>query len=1156
MRRTLHGSLVCAALAALLCAASPAQDPPKEGKPDPKQPDPKRVPLDKLKPPPGTVIVLTEDIDKVLKQLPRAVFLSPEKYQELIDRLAQLEKLLKPERRPPSACRLRAAVEGDVVLVQAEFAFTTEQPRTVVPLGCRGGQLTDARLRHGDGEGVAALLDPAPDGYAITAEKAGEYHLTLSLKVPLAFGGGAARGGERSFDLVLPGAAVTTLTLDLPHAVKELRWNKVTEKARPAGKPQKRWEDIPIGKVTALTVSWHEPPPANDAGPLLTAKGHVVVRLEDHQAVVTAELALTDLRARATAWRLWLPPQATVKVTPPEGVTCKVTDEGDGVHALQLSEATGDPVKVTVTTVQPRPFKVPLAVGPFTVIDAFRQDGTVEVRATAQARRGVRPQYQLQGTIEERDPPRELAGGDLLAFFRYWNMPAQGKASPKGKGPPTAAPLHIELKQAEGRVETFVEHRLRVRPQAQPAEGYLVEVTTRIQAKPLGDPVDFLDVQLPRVRPEALAPLGALWPLQLPDGFPLAGLAVAARAPQEGEWLAGGGEALFPDANAKKQRRARLRLQPGAKGSTVELTGVWTLAPGTQRVRLEVPRPVVLREGRGKVRLEAEGGLELVAEDVGSGATGPGRQQHSYDTDSAPAFIDFGWRPYRPELPVHIEADVTLHERDAAVRQQFAFTFPERPAAGERANEVRLRVPAGVQGLDVSAPWEVVGRDSRLGLLVVAPRGGASARAPLAVSYRFDLPRDRPKAEEDGPREFEVPLLWPEQATRAATRVRLWGRPGTLPALAEGDDTPWRDRGTEVVAGRGLPSRVLVGDGLRLPLWLRLDPAPPLLAGVVIDRALVQVKVDEEGSEEYRVRYLLSNLHAPHLDLKLPAPGAGLSLQVRLAGAPASWGYRGEGGRVVRVPLGPGLPAGPIVLEVTYRLPRNQPEGEGLWQTSLHPPEVLGNVFLGRVRWQVTLPPGWLPVALGSDVHAEVEWGWRGWLPGPQAAETAAKLEEWVSGQATADDGSLPSLVCSRTTMEPLRLLRPPLQAWFLICSGTLLLAALLLYTLPLSPSAFWLTTSLLAVGLVAAGLVWPAALPPVIYGCLPGAAVLAALALVQWTLHQRYRRRVVFMPGFKRAKPGSSLVRTTSLRPREPSTVDAPASTSGLGQGSAVSKK
>jgi hypothetical protein len=73
--------------------------------------------------------------------------------------------------------------------------------------------------------------------------------------------------------------------------------------------------------------------------------------------------------------------------------------------------------------------------------------------------------------------------------------------------------------------------------------------------------------------------------------------------------------------------------------------------------------------------------------------------------------------------------------------------------------------------------------------------------------------------------------------------------------------------------------------------------------------------------------------------------------------------------------------------------------------------------------------------------------------------------------------------------------------------------------------------------------MVWPTLLAAVVYGCEPGAVVLVLFAGIQWLLHERYRRRVVFLPSFSRARTGSSNVRNgSSARPRgEPSTVDAP---------------
>src|SRR5262249_41154749 len=154
--------------------------------------------------------------------------------------------------------------------------------------------------------------------------------------------------------------------------------------------------------------------------------------------------------------------------------------------------------------------------------------------------------------------------------------------------------------------------------------------------------------------------------------------------------------------------------------------------------------------------------------------------------------------------------------------------------------------------------------------------------------------------------------------------------------------------------------------------------------------------------EHYRARFLISKVSASHLDVRLPAASAGLSLQLRLGGQKVNPEPR-DGGKVVRVPVAPELFKRPAILEVGYHLPRNQPEAEGLWQTALHPPEIVGNVLLGEVRWQVALPDNWVPVVLGADACPEEGWGWRGWVPGPVPALSGEQLEHWLTGATSGE---------------------------------------------------------------------------------------------------------------------------------------------------------
>ena len=101
----------------------------------------------------------------------------------------------------------------------------------------------------------------------------------------------------------------------------------------------------------------------------------------------------------------------------------------------------------------------------------------------------------------------------------------------------------------------------------------------------------------------------------------------------------------------------------------------------------------------------------------------------------------------------------------------------------------------------------------------------------------------------------------------------------------------------------------------------------------------------------------------------------------------------------------------------------------------------------------------------------------------------------------------------------------------------------LALNVLPLSRSVFWLVVAGLGIALLIVGLLWPGWVPALLFGCQPGAMVLLVLLSIQWMLQERYRRRLVFMPGFTRLKTNSSLIRSGlgGIR-REATTIDAPA--------------
>jgi hypothetical protein len=222
-------------------------------------------------------------------------------------------------------------------------------------------------------------------------------------------------------------------------------------------------------------------------------------------------------------------------------------------------------------------------------------------------------------------------------------------------------------------------------------------------------------------------------------------------------------------------------------------------------------------------------------------------------------------------------------------------------------------------------------------------------------------------------------------------------------------------------------------------------------------------------------------------------------------------------------------------------LPRGQPTAEGLWHNTLHPPVLEGQAILGKVLWQVTLPPSTLAVSARGEATTEQRWGWHGGLPALDTALSGAELEQWITGQEGPESAPA-SLLSASNSLEPLRIFRVSRAVWFLICSGLVLLPGLLLYAWPPRALGGLALLGVSLIGLGVAGWFWPEILPAVLFGALPGLVLLAVLLALQWMVHQRYRRQLVFMPGFTRVKTGSSLIRPSSVnRNREPSTVDVP---------------
>jgi hypothetical protein len=333
---------------------------------------------------------------------------------------------------------------------------------------------------------------------------------------------------------------------------------------------------------------------------------------------------------------------------------------------------------------------------------------------------------------------------------------------------------------------------------------------------------------------------------------------------------------------------------------------------------------------------------------------------------------------------------------------------------------------------------------------------------------------------------------------------------------------------------------------------------------VLVERALVRVQLLEDGRQLYRASFQLRQLADKHLEIKLPGPAGALNVQITLNRRTKvtpefvnELGQRTEGGDIARLRLAPELVRQTALLDVSYTL-RSSGSGSPM-RTTLQPPILGGAPPAVPIHWLVAVPPTRVLIAPESAAGLERTWSRRGWLLAARLNRSGADLErefeETPPHEGERSDGEAvqtPALVCWQDSVEPLTLTHAPQQAWLLVCSLGILVVGLGLYwTARPRPGDggrmapwLWPILALATVAAVVGVLFWPTTFWAVVYGCEPGVLVLIGVIALQWLMHRRYRRQIVFLPSFSRGRAGSSLLRKSSAHRQqngEPSTVDAP---------------
>jgi hypothetical protein len=523
----------------------------------------------------------------------------------------------------------------------------------------------------------------------------------------------------------------------------------------------------------------------------------------------------------------------------------------------------------------------------------------------------------------------------------------------------------------------------------------------------------------------------------------------------------------------------------------------------------------------------------------------------------SPPLLDLEIDTIKGEVDAHVKYDLRLVRPDEESRPAWRLTMTiEGTSYRARAEMVRVQLPVGFQ------------YDERVGVQPAEWVQGPEINPATRVAT-FTLLQRKPDPFQVIFQGTYAPLAGEEQAT-ALHLPQVLGvhDKGAMVSVNVLDDwkllaprlSGWRENVTlephkQVWRYKETPSQIALE-------WEPSRPDAPAVKAqevdntVRVDRTLIQVTVGVSGYQNYRAWYSIKTGGAKTLDVELPASVAGINLKIEMDGkavrttALDESGKTAEVGRIVRVPLAASADHGPLLMRLEYQLPPGRTGSSGLLQTALQPPVVRGETGWNPVRWQVAFPSSWLPLEADASFRAEQRWGWRGWLVGLMPAPSNGDAEGWSLSREAAEmpptaEGEVagpPSLIGWQTAAGPLRLTHAPQQGWLLLCSLALLVVGLVASQLKRPSGLGWLLALVIGLAAAGVGLFWPSVLASVLYGCEPGVAVLLLVLGLQWLLHQRYRRQVVFLPGFKRTKSGSALLRGSSNRPRtgEPSTVDA----------------
>lgn len=877
-----------------------------------------KQPIDSLKLPPGTVILVTPNPREHNPNVD-AVILTPEEYQKLLAASEQLKKLSASDRsEAPSVCRLELHRDADAEFarVRAHFHFRTESARSNVLLGLENCRPVKASLEGGK---LPSLVTAPIGGFQFVADSVGEYRLLVEAVIPLTNSPQARRG----FKLGLPGAAITILErLDLPTDVNRPLLN---------GQPIKTIigpnSVLALGPTKSLEVDWEIAPAVKPGETFFTVDSRIEARLDERFFTTTARHHVKVLRGSISEFQLTAPANAKISVVDAKSVTVEAPGEMRRTLWTLRRPPSADDLVFEVQMQLPATRR-PLVVQGFPIARAAQIRGTLELIAPDYYRFVTTPRGELIRRDQAANQP-----GQRLDLFEFLSLPANGVLA------------DLDPQPVKGELEAKSNHTLRLMESAW-------RLSSKFELRPNQRDADRIELEVPADLTDfRLIPA---------DVFEVMGVAKTTAA----------GSRLIP-LRPTTVTRAPL---------TLILEGDYKIALKVSANQLMLPRVVGVMDRGGTVTLELPPGTEARAElrewdhehlsNWERPLTAIGQGKLAADTDRAPARLDITWRAAGADQPIRSFSDIEVLNGQAQIRQ--IFRIPSAPSQfhlrGPTLLAGRLNVTEGgtlsESGKDhwVVRPTVVSGKECTITIEFAIPIDILRSFAvPLlwpdqTTSCEYEVrvwaapgpTGPRLPMVENGPwNAIAIPVV-SDRTHLPALAIRTTGFdvPLVLRFSAIGSETPnaiiertWIRASVDEVGAVAMRTRFLVRPLRNAPLAIRL-PGPPILLrpSVRLDGRTVDVEIQ---NQQLMVPMTISGRSEHVLDINCTLP------------ARSGWNVKLESPR----------PVGPINFG-SVRWQVHGPEGDVGFETSA----VLSPLV--RWGWQRGL---WSPTPGLSDA-AMVRW--------------------------------------------------------------------------------------------------------------------------------------------------------------------------------------